>query len=341
MTNNLLKIGSNNIGEKFPVFVIAEIGVNHEGNPDICSKMIKEAAKVGANAIKLQTMDPHENYAADSNSYKIFKKVWLTPEITMKMFDYARDLGLEPFTTVGDFKTLGWVAKLNPVAYKISSGLVSHIPLIEKISLMGKPIILSTGTANFDEIDMAVNVIKKNKNKSIVLLHCVSAYPTPFEQANLIFIKKMLQRYPFPIGYSDHTLGDLAVISAVSLGSCVIEKHFTLDNSRKSFDHSISLNPKEFSVMVKNIHSVKKMVKNNNFSVSPIEQKNKEWMRRVIIANKDLTLDKKITTEDILYLRQRKGKEGIPASEVYKILGKKIKKEVSRLEPILWKNIIV
>ena len=155
-------IGKKVIEEYSSIYTIAEIGINHEGNIDLCAQMIESAAKVGADAIKLQTIDPDENYFKDTDSYKLFKKAWLGPEETEKMFKYSRLKNVEPFTTVGDFKTLEWVKKLKPAVYKISSGLIDHIPLIRRISELNKPTIISTGTANEEEIDSAIdNFIKK------------------------------------------------------------------------------------------------------------------------------------------------------------------------------------
>ena len=177
------------------IFTIAEIGINHEGNIDKCAEMIKAASEAGADAVKLQTIDPDENYSKDTISYKLFKKAWLTPEDTEKMFVYARSLNIEPFTTVGDFKTLEWVKGLKPEIYKISSGLIDHLPLIKKIGKFNKPIIISSGTASEEEVDIAINNLIETDNKNIVLLHCVSSYPTPFDQTNLKVIRKMINKY--------------------------------------------------------------------------------------------------------------------------------------------------
>ena len=204
---------------------------------------------------------------------------------------------------------------------------------------MKKPVIISTGTADLKEIDHAVRAIKNNKNSKIILLHCVSAYPTPPAQANLFFIEKLRKIYGSFIGYSDHTLGDLAVTTSIALGSCMIEKHFTLDKSRKSFDHNISLNPDEFSTMVKKVRSAEKMLNKNFFSISPIEKENKKWMRRIIVAKNDINSDKEITLNNILYIRKSSIKTTIPVSETEKIIGKRVIKTIKKLQPIFWKNL--
>ena len=142
---NTIKVGKRKIGNDQPVFVIAEIGINHEGNVKRCAQMIKAAADAGVDAVKLQTIDADANYVKGSESYKVFKGAELSVDETKEMFELAKSFGLEIFTTVGDFETLEWVNELNPCAWKISSGLITHLPLIERMAKLGKPALLSTG----------------------------------------------------------------------------------------------------------------------------------------------------------------------------------------------------
>lgn len=334
MKKNQIKIGQKVIGKESPVYVIAEIGINHEGKTDLCARMIESAARAGADAIKLQTIDPNENYLKDTDSYQLFKKAWLGPEETEKMFIYARSLGVEPFTTVGDFKTLEWVNKLKPELYKISSGLITHIPLIHKIAKLNKVVIISKGTANEKEVDTVVGNFINTGNKSLILLHCVSSYPTSHHQANLSVINQMYNKYSFPIGYSDHTLGYQAVLAATVLGSCVIEKHFTFDSSRKDFDHFISLDEKKFKNMVDDIIFYKQMIKYREEWHSPEEEENKKWMRRILIAKNNLSVNHKIKENDIMFMRPAKGTKGLSPIEFYRVVGKIVKKEIIRKTPI-------
>jgi len=332
--NNKIKIGSNLIDLNKSVYIIAEIGINHEGNIDTCERMIKEAAMIGVDAVKLQTIDPDENYHEGSISYALFKKAWLNPEETEKMFIYGRSLGVEVFTTVGDFKTLDWVIKLKPKLYKISSGLISHIPLIKKIAKLNTTVLISKGTADENEVDLAVDSFLQSGNKSLILLHCVSSYPTPFDQTNLSAITKMKKKYSFPIGYSDHALGYKATIAATILGSSVIEKHFTLDNTRKSFDHSISLDVKNFQNMIKDINIFKSMNGTGDSWTSPVELENKKWMRRILIARNDLAINHKITENDVMFMRPAAGTKGLKPIDIYKVIGKEVKKEIMKNMPI-------
>jgi len=329
-----IKIGSKILDVSKDVFIISEIGINHEGNINLCAEMIKESAKAGADAIKLQTIDADENYSKKSISYSIFKKAWLTPEETSNMFDYAKSLGVQPFTTVGDFKTLQWVRKLKPKLYKISSGLITHLPLIKKISSLGETLIISSGTANQKDLDDAIGACNKKHAKNIILLHCVSSYPTPFDQANLSTILSLRQKYKLSVGYSDHVLGYNASLAAVTLGSSVIEKHFTLDPSRENFDHKISLNPKEFSKMVNDIKIYKSMYGEKESWVSEIEKKNKTWMRRIIVSRSNFSIGHKIKANDIMYMRPASGTVGLSPIADKLIIGKKINKKIYKFEPI-------
>ncbi len=331
---NEIKIGNKLINPLKEVFFISEIGINHEGNVNLCAKMIKESAKAGANAIKLQTIDADENYLKNSISYSLFKNAALTQEETSNMFDYARSLGVQPFTTVGDFKTLEWIKNLKPKIYKISSGLINHIPLIKKICLLKGTVIISTGTANKKDLDLSLGVISKNKKKQIILLHCVSSYPTPYNQANLSKILKLRKAFKLPVGYSDHVLGFNASIAAVNLGSIVIEKHFTLDSSRKSYDHKISLEPKEFRQMIKHINISKSMIGLGNIWLSKEEKENKKWMRRILVARIDLEVGHRITKSDIMYMRPASGTYGLSPEKDILIFGKKVRKKISKFQSI-------
>ena len=317
-----IKIGKKFIGPGEPTYIIAEIGINHEGDPDVCLKMIKEAAAAGADAIKLQTMDPDQNYSKETQSYKLFKKAWLSSEQTKNMFDFSRKANIEPITTVGDFKTLEWVRKLNPNAYKISSGLIDHIPLIKEISSIKKPMIISTGTAGFDEIDKAFKTVKESKNHKIILLHCVSAYPTPLEQANLLFINNLKKIYGPLVGYSDHTIGDLAAMTSISLGSCVIEKHFTLDKKMHGPDHKASSDPKELYKLIKSIRNIENSLGKNQKKITRSENKNIKTHQKSIVSKKMIKKGDRFTEKN---LTTKRPGNGLSSKFYFHLIGRKSK----------------
>ena len=233
-------------------YIIAEIGINHEGSAETCADMIKAFAKAGADAVKLQTVDADRSYSPETDSYKIFKEAALTQAETANMFELATQHGVESFTTSGDLFTLDWVNKLNPAAHKISSGLLSCIPIVRATCQMGKPVLMSTGMSDDLAIDSAVK-IAINEGCAIGLFQCTSEYPCPPEQLNLAAIGMLEKKYNRPVGFSDHSLGTSMAPLSIAAGARMIEKHVTLDKTRQGFDHSISLTPNEFANMVKAI----------------------------------------------------------------------------------------
>ena len=334
------KFGNKRVGKDSKIFFIAEIGINHEGNLDNCKRMILEAYKSGADAVKLQTIDPDENYAKNTKFYKIFKKAFFNEEQTIKLFKYAKNVGIEFFSTIGDISTLHWFSKLNPPGYKISSGLFNHYPLIKNICKTRKPIFLSTGLATIQEIDGVFKYLKLNKVKKIALLHCCSLYPTPDSLVNLSTIKFFIDRYPsIPIGYSDHSLNDKSIIYSIVLGARIIEKHFTLDKNKLSFDHKISIEPKELRHLVAEIKNVEKMLGVYKKNLGIKEKKNRNIMRRYIVAKTNLYKDQIIKIDDLSFKRLNKKKNIIGVENVEKILGKKLKRNLIKEDPIIFSKI--
>jgi len=250
---NSIGFGSRRIGVGERVLVIAEIGINHEGNVDICAQMLEQAVEAGADAVKLQTIDPDRNYAPGTESHQIFSETALTPDELKRVFSLAHKFGLEIFTTVGDLSTLAWVEDLAPCAYKVSSGLLTCTPLIERLAQTGRPLLMSTGMAEGRDIDAAVEAAKSAGAEEIALLHCTSIYPCPIEKLNLAAIPWLRDRYGLQTGFSDHSLGSAMAALAVAAGASVIEKHFSHDPSRSGFDHGISLDPNGFRQMVDGI----------------------------------------------------------------------------------------
>lgn len=248
-------IGNRKLGAGHPVFVIAEIGVNHEGRLDDCLEMVRQAAWAGADAIKLQTVDPDENYVKGHPSWELFRTCQLTPEETKQAFDLARELGMEPFTTSPDPNTLSWVDALGVPVHKISSGMMTNDVILRKTCALGKPVLISTGMATIEQIDHAIGVAKATGNRDIALFQCTSEYPAPLETLNLATMAWFADRYDIPVGFSDHSEGVDAAIVATGLGAVMIEKHFTLDRTRASFDHGISLEPQGFREMVDGIRA--------------------------------------------------------------------------------------
>ena len=331
---NKLTIGESIIGSGYPVFVIAEIGINHEGDVSKCDSMIEAAAKAGADAVKLQTVDAEKNYVKGTESYEIFKGAELSKKDTASMFCLARSLGLEIFTTLGDFSTADWINDLNPCAWKISSGLLTHLPLIEYLAKLKRPILMSTGLANLKEIDAAVKVCQTESNDQIGILHCTSLYPTPINEINLSAITSLHQRFTLPIGYSDHTLGTEAAFLAVGAGAQIIEKHLTFDRTRKGFDHHISLDKYEFTKMIKRIRIAEKMIGTSELGKNEKLIEKREANLRCLVASKLIEVGEVFTKENIAVKRPLSGKRGLLPKDLKNVLNRKSKKHLETDEPI-------
>ncbi len=319
----------------YSTYIIAEIGFNLEGCVSKCIKMVKNAKETGANAIKLQTIDPELNYASDTLSYKLFKKALLSKEQTEKVFIFAKSLGLDVFTTVGDIQTAQWVSKLRPTAWKISSSMLTHIPLIKYFSKDKKQIFISTGLAKEKEVSGVVKILKSRKC-NFSLLHCTSIYPAKLSELNLHKINLYKHKYKVKVGYSDHSKGDFAACLAVASGAEIIEKHITYDNKRESFDHKVSLNTKQMKIFIDKIRMVERIFNNNNESLEKLIDQNRKKFLRVIVANEDIKKGTKFSSKNIAIKRVNDNTNGIVPEFYYKLLNKYAKIDLKKDHKILY-----
>jgi len=318
------------------VFVIAEIGVNHEGDPAKAMEMIELAAEAGADAVKFQTYIP-EQYISASQPERLARigGFSLSFDRFRQLAARAGELGVGFISTPLDFASLDLVAELSPVI-KISSGDITYFPLLERAAAANRTIILSTGLATTEEIDRAVELLSHGnqfrQERRIILLHCVAAYPTPEEQINLLSIPFLRNRYKLPVGFSDHTLGILACQAAVAMGARVIEKHFTYQKKNQDFhDHQLSAEPDEFREMVQGIRRVEAML--GRYEKEPVEAEMqfKSHIRRSLCAVRDLAPGEILAEEDICFLRPE---TDYPATAVDEVLGRRLIAEVKRGETI-------
>ena len=314
--------------------IIAEIGINHEGDVEKCSRMIKEAAKAGVDAVKLQTIDADANYVIGSDSYKIFKGSELTREETSEMFNLARSKGLEVFTTAGDLDTINWVEELKPSYWKISSGLLTHIPIVRYIASLGRPLLVSTGMATIDDIDLAVEVMKSSGNSDISLFQCTSLYPAPIDSLNLSTISWLKERYNCDVGFSDHSIGSDAAFLSVGAGARLIEKHFSLDNRMPGFDHKISLDSRGMREMIERIRKAEKMMGRPIKYVSEPINKMREKFLRSVVAIDSISKGEIFSKKNIGVRRTLPGEKGSEPKHFDSILGLIAKKDFSVSEPI-------
>ena len=329
-----MKIGNKVIRLSNPSYIIAEIGINHEGNFDTCKQMILEAFSAGANAVKLQTFKPAEHYLPGTESYKTYKGTMFSDIQITKIFRYAKDLGIDIFSSCGDFRTIDLINKLDPVAFKVSSGMIENYPIINYLLRLNKPVIFSTGMSENKEINKLVQLIRKSKNRNVCLMHCVSLYPVPKYKNNLECIRTLKNKYKFHVGFSDHSLGSYASELAVSIGARIIEKHFTLDSKKDKFDHKISLNAKAFRLFVKRIRNVEKILGSGKKELCKEEKINAFKFKRYIVANKTLKIGQYLSLNDIALMRVENGKKGLSPSLIENISGKKIKRNITKYELI-------
>ena len=324
--NNFFKIENFIIGKK-RTFVIAEIGVNHNGKLSYAKKLIKAAKESGADAVKLQIINPEESYAENTSSFKIFKKNLLKFDELKILSKYAKDKKIILFATPGDFSSLKVVKKLNFPAIKISSGLMNNIPLIRECAKMKLPIIISTGFAEFNEIKESLRNITKY-HKKVAVLKCTSIYPAPLSSLNLNSINRLKRSFNIVVGFSDHSLGELACLTAVSLGAKVIEKHFTINKKQKGADHKISMTPKEFLSMVKKIRKIEVSLGSDNIFPTKKEYKTRRFFRRTIVSKKFIKKGEKIKFDDLYFQRTNQQGKRLKPNDYYKIIGKRIKKNI-------------
>lgn len=301
-------------------FIIAEAGVNHNGNIDIAKQLIDVASVAGADAIKFQTFKAENlatKYAAKASyqrkntgqgsQYEMLKKLELSYEDHIILKKHCEEREILFISTPFDFQSVDLLEKLNTHLYKISSGDLTNIPLLRYIARLNKPMIVSTGMANLGEIEIAVREIEKLNNHKITLLHCTSNYPTEYENVNLYAMVTLKNTFKIPVGYSDHTEGIEIPIAAAAMGAKIIEKHFTLDRSMEGPDHKASLNPEELKKMVLSIRNIEKAFGDGIKICSKSEENTKKVARKSIVARVNIAKGEKISYENVTFKRPGNG----------------------------------
>ncbi len=321
------------------IYIVAEIGCNHNGDFQLAKKMVSEAKKAGVDAVKFQTFKadqliskiaPKAEYQIkvtgnDESQLEMTKKLELPYDEFIKLEEYARELGLDVFSTPFDFDSIDFLASRHQKMWKIPSGELMNLPYLEKIARLpieNKEIILSTGMATIEEIKLALNVLISNGMKSgdITILHCNTEYPTPFEDVNLNSIAGFKETFSeYKIGFSDHSPGYFASIASVPYGITFIEKHFTLDKNFEGPDHKASVTPEELGLLCQGIRAVELALGSREKLVTNSERKNKIVARKSIVAKSDIKKGEVFTTDNIT--TKRPG-NGISPMSWYDVLGK-------------------
>ncbi len=317
-------------------FVIAEAGINHNGDIKIAKKMIEQAAKSGANAIKFQTIIPDELFSKQENPelFKMSHDWILSKNDHITLQKYALKNKIIFFSTPFGRKSAKLLQEIKTPIIKIASGEITNYDLISYVAKMHKHIILSTGMSNISEIASAVKIIK-NHNCPLTILHCISSYPTKISDTNLSTIPFLKNLFNLPIGFSDHTFGIEASLAAVSLGACVIEKHFTLDQKMDGPDQKLSLEPLEFQDMTKKIRQIEKSIGIPRLEPLKSEQLFQKNMRKSIAASIDISKNTIVKQSMLSFIRPAKG---ISPMLVNEILGRKTKNFIKKGTILQWNN---
>jgi len=331
-----MKIGNFDL-EKDGTFIIAELSANHNGSIDIAKRSIKVAKEIGANAIKLQTYTA-DTLTLDSNKddfiikggtlwdgkklYDLYKEAHLPWEWHKELFDYAREIGIDIFSSPFDKSAVDFLEQFSPSAYKIASFEITDYELVRYTASKGKPIIISTGIATIDEIQDVVDICRSEGNEDIILLKCTSAYPAPLEDANLNMIPNLKETFDVEVGFSDHTIGSTAPIVAVTLGAKVIEKHFIIDKSIGGADADFSMDREEFAKMVKDIRDTEKLLGRVDYSMNEKKKNSRQFARSLYVA-KDIKKGEIFTEENIRSVRPS---FGMHPKHLKDILGKEAKR---------------
>ena len=338
------------IGNGCPFYMIAEAGANHEGQIDKAFQLIDAALESGVDAIKFQnytatklTTKTAQKYWDDGNKnesqFEVFEKLdKLSNNDWQKIFDYAKQKGITCFSTPFDMDSVDLLESFNVPAYKIASADITHIPLIKKIASKKKPIFMSTGMASLSEIHDAISAIHDEGNNEIILMHCITSYPTKPEDANLEMINKLSQEFPeCVIGYSDHTLGTEIAALSVFYGSTCIEKHFTFDKNLKiSRDHRLSLTPDDFKELKNKINLIEISRGTEITDHIQVESDAVKYARRSIVSISNIPKGTEIT-ENMIDVK-RPG-TGISPKYFSKIIGSKTIKDITEDSTIQWDDI--
>lgn len=326
---------------KKPVLIIAEAGVNHNGEIALAKKLIDAAATAGADYVKFQTFNSKKLVSAKAQmadyqkentlgsqqtQLQMLQKLELTKNDHLELIKYCKNKNIKFLSTGFDLDSLEFLNDLNLDIFKIPSGEITNLPYLRKIGSFGKPVIISTGMADMKEIEDAYNVIVKAgiSPQNITILHCNTEYPTPMEDVNLNAMITIGNTFGVDVGYSDHTLGSEVPIAAVALGASIIEKHFTLSKTMKGPDHKASMEPHELKEMIFSIRNIELALGEWEKKPSPSEQKNKPLVRKSIVAN---TIIRKGETFSELNITVKRPGHGISPMKWDDMIGKKAEKD--------------
>jgi N-acetylneuraminate synthase len=340
-----MEIAERKIGKEYPPYIIAELSANHNGKLETALKIIEEAARAGADAVKLQTYRP-DTITLDSDAdefkikgglwdgrtlYELYEEAHMPWEWHKPLFEHARKVGIPIFSSPFDTTAVDLLEDLNAPAYKIASFEAVDLPLIRYVAATGKPMIISTGMANAEEIQEAITAAREGGCKELAILHCVSGYPAPAEDYNLRTIVDMIERFGLVTGLSDHTLDNTTAIASVVLGASIIEKHFTLDRNGGGPDDSFSLEPADLSALCRDSKTAWKALGQVDYGRKSSEQGNAQF-RRSLYFVKDMKAGDVITENCVRSVRPG---YGLAPKYLDRVIGQVVARDIKANTPVM------
>jgi N-acetylneuraminate synthase/N,N'-diacetyllegionaminate synthase len=346
MTGNIT-IGSHGIGGNHPVFIIAEAGVNHNGDLNLACRLVEAAVRAGADAVKFQTFiaenvitkdapkAQYQEQTTDKNESQLemVKRLELSFDDFRRIKAYCDEQHITFLSTPFDRESVDFLDELGVPAFKISSGDLTNSDLIDYVARKGRPIILSTGMSNMAEVEAAAVVVRSTGNDQTILLHCVTNYPADPADVNLRAMRTMKDALGYPVGYSDHTLGIEISLAAAALGACVIEKHLTLDRTLPGPDHRASLEPDELKAMVEGIRKIESALGHGAKKPAASEAANAVVARRSLFARTDIRAGMVLTPECVAIKRPG---DGLPPAMLSRVVGRTLKIDVPSGAALTW-----
>ena len=348
--NRRIKIGQRIISDKSPVFVVAELSANHNQDYGRAVEILHAAKESGADAVKLQTytadtitIDCDSSYFQINEGtiwdgttlYKLYQQAYTPWDWQPRLKEEANKLGMECFSSPFDFTSVDFLREMDMPAYKIASYEINDIPLIRKIAKLHKPMIFATGIAYPEDISRALSVCKEEGNEDIILLKCVSSYPTPYEDVNLNVIPTLAKTYNCLVGISDHTMGSIVSAGSIALGVKMVEKHFTLRRADGGPDSAFSMEPEEFAQMVKDIRIMEKALGSSEYKLTKTQELEHGGSRSLFVVA-DIKKGEALTAENIRSIRPG---DGLHTMYYEEVLGKKAKTFLKKGTPLQWEMI--
>lgn len=347
----VVKLGNIEVGEGCAPYVIAEIGSNHNGDMNLCCKLIDAAADAGAHAAKFQSWtdksliakeeyDRNTIYSDKKKHFGSLREMVVAYQLTSRQHeeasDYCKKRGVTFCSTPFSRSEADLLEKLGVPFFKIASMDLVNLPLVAHVAGKGKPVLISTGMATMGEIEKAVDTVRKEGNEQTILLHCISIYPPEYATIHLNNMATLRQAFDVPVGFSDHSLGTAIPLAAIAVGACVIEKHFTLDQDMEGWDHAISANPDQMKVIVEEGRNIFTALGSRRRTVTRAELEKRKKFRRSLVASRALSKGHVLAIAD---LDAKRPGTGIAPDETQYVLGRKLTKDIEEDQVIHWEHL--